>query len=68
MLVVGIDVLFGLDGRDFFPDGPQTSRARRQVVFNQGVELLEVVAGDSGIHVMLRVVVHLPIEEAGKGV
>src|SRR6185437_9509001 len=46
------------------PGFHQSARARRHIVFYQGMQLFQVVAGYSGVHVMLGVIIHAPIEKA----
>jgi hypothetical protein len=60
VLVRRVHVLPGLDFSDFPLDRDQPRWAGREVVFDEGVEPAQVVAGDGGVHVMLGVVILKP--------
>ena len=53
---------------DFSPGLVQAAGAMGQFVLDELVQSREVVARHAGVHVMLRVVVHVPVEELKYGV
>ena len=66
--VGGVEALALEDGEDLAPHAEQAPRGGGQVVADGGVEEGQVVAGDVGVHVVLGVVVHVPVEEGDERV
>lgn len=63
MLVGRIRFLFFQNGIDLAPDTDEPVGRGREFMADHFVKLAEIVAGHGGIHVVLDVVVHLPIEK-----
>ena len=66
-LVAGLCPLAPEDGDDLPPVGDQAAAAGRKVVGHRLVQAFEPVAGHRGVHVVLDVVVHVPVEKAHEG-
>ena len=63
--VAGIAALAPQDGEHVRPRPPQAARGGRQVGGDGPPQLAQVVERHAGVHVVLDVVVHVPVEEAG---
>jgi len=63
MLISRVRLLFFQNGVDLAPDADKASGRGRELVLDHFMKFAEVVAGHGGIHVVLDVVVHLPIEK-----
>jgi len=48
---------------DFEPGCGQSVWAWREIVLDEAMQSAQVVAGDADIHVVLRVIVHMPVQE-----
>ena len=63
VLIIRIGFLDGLDGGNLPPGGDQSVRARGKVMFNEAVQPAKAITGNRGIHVMLGVIIHVPVEK-----
>ncbi len=63
-MVGGVFDLLQNGGDDFFPAFEQAVVGLRHVVFDQGVQLRQVVVRNEREHVVLHMVVHIPIQKA----
>src|SRR5579859_2706948 len=68
VLIFGVELLLLQDGQDLFPGVEQADRGGRQVRLDGGMELTQPVAGDRGVHMVLDVVVHVPVQKADNGI
>ena len=68
MLISRVRLLFFQNGVDLAPDAGKALGCGREIVPDHLVKFAKVVAGNGGIHVVLNVVVHLPIEKPNHGV
>ena len=63
-MVGRVRLLFFQNGIDLAPDTDEPIGRGREFMADHFVKLAEIVAGHRGIHVVLDVVVHLPIEKS----
>ena len=63
ILIRGVGILDFEDRCDFFPGRAEPAGTRRELVRNRTMQEAEIVAGNRGVHMMLGVVVHVPVQK-----
>ena len=64
-LVTGIHADICLDTKHLLPGSIESMGCRRQVIFYGFPEFWQIEEGDSRIHMVLQVILHIPIVECG---
>ena len=64
IFIGAVDLLLSQDFGDLLPDGDNSMGTRRQIMFDRLVQAAEMVAGHRGVHMVLGMKIHMPIEEA----
>ena len=62
-LILWINLLPPLNCNDLLPSVDQSIGTLWQVILNQAMQFAKIVTGHRGVHVMLGVVIHVPIQE-----